>query len=67
MHLQNFDLNDIKGMSKYKLMRIQRVHRNNARLASLGLLTPMMSAASLSSDRFNRKKRSAPQHPQDNA
>ena len=61
MRLQNFDLNDIEGMSKYKLMRIQRVHRNNARLASLGLLAPVTSAASLSSDRSNSKKRSTPQ------
>ena len=59
MHLQNFDLNDIEGMSKYELMRIQRVNRNNARL---GLLAPMTSAASLSSNRSDRKKRSAPQH-----
>jgi hypothetical protein len=42
-------------------MRLQRVHRNNARLASLGLLAPVTSAASLSSDRSNSKKRSAPQ------
>ena len=62
MRLQNFDLNDIEGMSKYVLMRIQWVNRNNARLASLGLLAPMTSAASLSSDRSDRKKRSAPQH-----
>ena len=34
----DFDLNDIEGMSKYELMRMQRVHRNNVRLASLGLL-----------------------------
>jgi hypothetical protein len=50
-----------QGMSEYKLMRMQRVHRNNTRLASLGLLAPMTSAASLSSDRSNSKKRSAPQ------
>jgi hypothetical protein len=57
MRLQNFDLNDIEGMSQYKLMRLQRVHRNNARLPSLGLLAPMTSATTLSSDRSNRKKR----------
>ena len=34
----DFDLNDIEGMSEYELMRLQRVHRNNARLANLGLL-----------------------------
>jgi len=56
-----FDLNDIKGMSKYELMRMQRVHRNNVRLASLGLLASMTSAASPSSDRPNRKKRAGPQ------
>ena len=61
MRLQNFDLNDIEGMSEYELMRLQRVHRNNARLASLGLLVPMTSATTLSSDRSNRKKRAAPQ------
>jgi len=61
MRLQNFDLNDIEGMYDYKLMRMQRVHRNNARLVSLGLLVPMTSAASLSSDRSNSKKCLAPQ------
>ena len=61
MGLQNFDLNDIEGMSEYKLMRLQRVHRNNARLASLGLLVPMTSATTLSSNRSNRKKCTAPQ------
>jgi hypothetical protein len=61
MHLQNFDLNDIEGMSEYELMRMQRVPSNNMRLASLGLLEPMMPAASLSSDRSNSKKHSAPQ------
>ena len=61
MRLQNFNLNDIEGISEYKLMRLQRVHRNNANLASLGLLTPMMSATTLSSDRSNRKKRAASQ------
>jgi len=55
----NFDLNDIEGMSEYKLMRMQRVHRNNVRLASLGLLAPMTFAASPSADRTNRKKRVA--------
>jgi hypothetical protein len=57
----DFDLNDIEGMSKYKLMHMQRVHRNNARLVSLGLLGGMTSAASPSSDRPNRKKRAGPQ------
>jgi len=61
MRLQNFDLNGIEGISEYKLMRLQRVHRNNARLASLGLLAPMTSATTLSSDRSKRKKRAAPQ------
>jgi len=62
MRLQNFDLlNDIEGMSEYELMHLQRVHRNNARLASLGLLAPMTSATTLSTDRSNRKKHAAPQ------
>ena len=53
----DFDLNDIEGMSEYELMRLQRVHRNNARLASLGLLGGMTSNASPSANRTNRKKR----------
>ena len=48
-------------MYEYKLMRLQRVHRNNARLASLVLLAPMPSATLPSSNRPNRKKREAPQ------
>jgi hypothetical protein len=48
-------------MSKYELMRLQRVYRNKARPTSLGLLAPMASATTLSSDRSNRKKRAAPQ------
>ena len=31
----NFDLNDIEGISKYNLLRLQRIHRNNAKLTSL--------------------------------
>ena len=57
----DFDLNDIEGMYEYKLMHLQRVHRNNARLASLGLLAPTPSATLPSSNRPNRKKREAPQ------
>jgi hypothetical protein len=57
----DFDLNDIKGMSEYELRRMQRVHRNNARLASLGLLGGMTSATTLSSHRSNRNKRVASQ------
>ena len=57
----DFDLNNIEGMYEYKLMHLQRVHRNNARLASLGLLAPMPSATLPSSNRPNRKKREAPQ------
>jgi hypothetical protein len=57
----DFNLNDIDGMSEYELMRLQRVHRNNARLASLGLLAPMTSATTLSSDRSKRKKRAVSQ------
>jgi len=53
----DFDLNDIEGMSEYELMCLQRVHRNNARLASLGLLGGMTSNASPSANRTNRKKR----------
>ena len=61
MRLQNFDLNDIEGMSEYEVLRLWRIRRNEAKLASLGLLAPMTSAASLSSDRSNSKKRSASQ------
>jgi hypothetical protein len=31
----DFDLNDVKGMPKYKVLRLQRIHMNNAKLASL--------------------------------
>ena len=61
MRLQNFDLNDIEGMSEYELMRLRRIRRNEAKLTSLGLLAPMTSAASLSSNCSKSKKRSAPQ------
>jgi hypothetical protein len=57
----NFDLNDVKGVSEYELMCLQRIHRNNAKLTSLGLLGGMTSTASPSSDRPNRKKRAGPQ------
>jgi len=57
----NFDLNNVEGMSKYKLLRLQRIHRNNAKLASLGLLGGMTSATSPSIDRTNKKKRVATQ------
>ena len=50
-----------QGNVRVETDAMQRVHRNNTRLASLGLLAPMTSAASLSSDRSNSKKRSAPQ------
>jgi hypothetical protein len=61
MCLQNFDLNVIESMSEYELLRLERIHRHNAKLVSLGLLAPMTSAASSSADRPNRKKRGAPQ------
>ena len=54
-------LNDINGMSEYELKRMRNVARKNARLESLGLLVPMTSAGSLSSDPSNRKKHSASQ------
>jgi hypothetical protein len=57
----NFDLNDIEGMSEYELIRMQRVYRNNVRLVRLGLLEPMTSTASPSSNHPNRKKRVATQ------
>ena len=57
----DFNLNDIEGMSEYKLLCLQRIHRHNAKLVSLSLLAPMTSAASSSADRPNRKKRGAPQ------
>ena len=59
MHLQNFDLNVVEGMSEYEVLRLQRIRRNEAKLASLGLLAPMISPTSLSSDCSNSKKRSA--------
>ena len=46
----DFDLNNIEGSPS-----------NNARLASLDLLTPMPSAIPPSSNRPNKKKRAAPQ------
>ncbi len=61
MHLQNFDLNDIEEMSEYKVLHLRRIRRNEAKLVSLGLLAPMTSTTSLSSDRSKNKKRSAPQ------
>ena len=62
MRLQNFGLNDVDGMSEYELMRVQIVDRNNARLASLGLLGRTSSAAPPPpSDLPNRKKHAAPQ------
>ncbi len=48
-------------MSEYKLMPLQRMHRNNAKLTSLGLHGGMTSTTSPSSDRPNRMKRAAPQ------
>ena len=52
------------GLSEYEKKRMGNIARNNARLASLGLLVPMTSAATLSSNLSNRKKRLA---SQDNA
>jgi hypothetical protein len=49
-------------MSEYELKRMGNIARNNARLASLGLLVPMTSAATLSSNLSNRKKRLASQY-----
>jgi hypothetical protein len=54
-------LNDINGMSEYKLKRMRNVARNNARLASLGLLGCTPSTATPPSDRPNRKKHMVPQ------
>jgi hypothetical protein len=54
-------LNEINGMSEYELKRMRNITRNNARLASLGLLVPMTSATTLFSDRPSRKKRVVPQ------
>jgi hypothetical protein len=61
MRLQNFDLNNVDSMSDYELLRLWRIHRNKAKLASLGLLGGMTSTAFPSSDRLSRKKRAAPQ------
>jgi hypothetical protein len=57
----DFNLNDVNGMSEYELLRLRNVHRNNARLASLGLLEGMTSTAPPSTDRIIRKKRVAMQ------
>ena len=48
-------------MSEYELMCLRRIRRNEAKLASLGLLGGMTSAATPSSNLPNRKKRVAPQ------
>ena len=61
MRQQNFDLNDVDSMSSYELLRLWRIRRNEAKLASLGLRRGMTSAASPSSDCPNRKKCAAPQ------
>ena len=52
----DFDLNDVEGMSEYEVMCLQKIHRNNVKLTSLGLLGGMTSPASNSTDRTNRKK-----------
>ena len=57
----DFDLNDVEGMSEYKLMRLQRIHRNKEKLLSLGLLGGMTSNATPSSNSPKRKKHVAPQ------
>ena len=57
----DFNLNDVKGISEYAVLYLQKIHRNNAKLVSLGLLGGMTSAASPSTDRTNRKKRVATQ------
>ena len=56
-------LNDINGISKLELELncMRNVARNNARLASLGLLGHTPSTATPPSDRPNRKKRLVPQ------
>ena len=48
-------------MSEYKVLCLRKIRRNEAKLASLGLLAPMTSTASLSSDSSNSMKRSASQ------
>ena len=57
----DFDLIDVEGMSKYKVLCLRKIRRNEVRLASLGFLGGMSSAASPSSNRPNRKKRVATQ------
>ena len=47
----DFNLKDIEGMSKYEVLRLQKIHRNNAKLASLSLLGGMKSATSPSINR----------------
>ena len=57
----DFDLNDVKDMFEYEVLRLQRIHRNNVKLASLGLLGGITPATFPSADRTNRKKRMASQ------
>ena len=52
----NFDLNEVEGMSEYKVLHLQKIHWNNVKLVSLCLLGGMMSVAPPSADRPNRKK-----------
>ena len=54
-------LNDINGISELELNCMRNVARNNARLASLGLLGRTPSTATPPSDRPNRKKCVVPQ------
>ena len=57
----DFDLNNVESTSECKLMRLQKIRRNEAKLTSLGLLGGMTSTAPPSSDRLNRMKCAAPQ------
>jgi len=52
----DFDFNDVEGMFEYAMLRLQKIRRNEAKLASLGLIGGMTSAATPSTDRTNRKK-----------
>ena len=57
----DFDLNDVKGMPKYKVLRLQRIHMNNAKLASLvcsgarRLPPPHLSTAPIERNVWRRK------------
>jgi hypothetical protein len=69
----SFDNDDNDGLSDYEKLRLRNIARNNARLASLGLLSSSLTATATNttmtktSSRLPRKKRSTTMHHQDAA